>query len=304
MSVPDAARRYTARPMNRPLVAFLLLILAPAAVSAAVTLTDDFGAKLTLPAPAARIVSLSPGGTEMLFAAGAGDHVIATVEYSDEPAAAKRVPRIGDVVSVDIERLVAMHPDVVVVWPGGGNAAEIGKISKLGIPLYRQQADTLADLPASLRRLGLLAGTYPVADRNASDLTARLQKISRQYAAGKPVTVLLQVWSHPLYTVGGKQLMSDALRLCGAQNVFADLNEPGPVVEVEAVIARNPDMIIASAPADTAAQWLAAWKRFPSLRAVKSGRLVAFHDERLSRLGPSAIEATEGLCQAIARAGR
>src|SRR5581483_8348487 len=126
--------------MNRPACLLIVLaIVAPMAAIAAVQLTDDSGAQLTLAAPAARIVSLAPGATERLFAAGAGDHVIATVEYSDVPPAAKRVPRIGDVVSVDIERLVAVHPEVVVIWPGGGNAAEIEKIARLGIPLYRQE---------------------------------------------------------------------------------------------------------------------------------------------------------------------
>ena len=236
----------------------------------------------------------------MLFAAGAGSHVIATVEYADEPAAAKRVPRIGDVVSVDIERLVAMHPDVVVVWPGGGNGADIGKIGKLGIPLYRQQADTLEALPDSLRRLGRLAGTEAVADRNAAGLAARLRSIAKQYGGEPPVTAFIQVWSHPLYTVGRKQLMTDAFRLCGVRNVFADLKEPSPVVEIEATIARNPDMIVAVTETGAAAEWLEEWRRFPSMQAVKSGRLVSFQDVRLVRLGPSAVEATEALCKVVA----
>ena len=125
--------------MRQSILLLLLGSLASLAAQAApLRVADDLGGTVTLPAPAGRIVSLSPGATEMLFAAGAGSHVIATVEYADEPAAAKRVPRIGDVVSIDIERLVAMRPDVVVVWPGGGNGPDIGKIGKLGIPLYRQ----------------------------------------------------------------------------------------------------------------------------------------------------------------------
>jgi iron complex transport system substrate-binding protein len=288
--------------MRRLIPTLLTLLAAVAARAAPLSVTDDLGNTLTLPAPATRIVSLSPGGTEMLFAAGAGSHVIATVEYADEPPAAKQVPRIGDVVSVDIERLVAMHPDVVVVWPGGGNGADIGKIGKLAIPLYRQQADTLAALPDSLRRLGRLAGTQAVADRNASELAARLQSIAAQYSREPPVTAFIQVWSRPLYTVGGKQLMTDAFALCGVRNVFADLKEASPVVEVEAVIARNPDMIVAVTETAAAAGWLEEWRRFPSMNAVKSGRLVSFQDARLVRLGPSAVEATEALCKRLAAA--
>jgi iron complex transport system substrate-binding protein len=267
---------------------------------------DDLDRPVTVREPPLRIVSLTPGATEMLFAAGAGAELIATVEYSDEPPAARHVPRIGDVAAVDMERLVALRPDVVVAWPAGGNPAQREKIAGLHIPLYQQQLERLADLPASLRRLGALAGTQAAAERAARDIEARLAALRRTYGAdgARRPTVLLQVWNRPVYTVGGHHLMSDALELCGARNVFADLAEAGPVVDTEAVIARNPDIILAAAPPGEGAAWLADWKRFPSLAAVHNGRLVAFEDQALSRLGPSVIDATEGLCRTIARLGR
>ena len=267
---------------------------------------DDLDRPVTVRSPPLRIVSLTPGATEMLFAAGAGAELIATVEYSDEPPAARHVPRIGDVAAVDMERLVALRPDVVVAWPAGGNPAQREKIAGLHIPLYQQQLERLADLPASLRRLGVLAGTQAAAERAARDIEARLAALTRTYGAdgARRPTVLLQVWNRPVYTVGGHHLMSDALELCGARNVFADLAEAGPVVDTEAVIARNPDIILAAAPPGEGAAWLADWKRFPSLAAVHNGRLVAFEDQALSRLGPSVIDATEGLCRTIARLGR
>src|ERR1700736_677106 len=117
----------------------------------AVTIPDDTGHMVTLPTIPTRIISLAPGATDRAFAAGAGNHVIATVEYSDEPAAAKQVPRIGDVVAIDIEKFVALRPEVAVVWPGGGNPAQIAEIDRLGIPLFRQQVNSLADLAGSLR---------------------------------------------------------------------------------------------------------------------------------------------------------
>jgi iron complex transport system substrate-binding protein len=261
---------------------------------------DDTGRSVSLTAAPRRIVSLAPGATEMLFAAGLGDRLIATVDYSDEPAAAKRVPRIGDVTAVDMERLVALHPDLVVVWPGGGNPAQIDKIARLGIPVYRQQVNKLADLPSSLRRLGALAPDNAVAEQAARALEQELVRLAREYGGGKHPTVLLEVWNRPIYTVGGTHLMSDALTLCGARNVFGDLREQGPVIDTEAVIARNPDMIVAASPPGEATGWLADWKRFPSLTAVRTGRLVPFEDQRLSRLGPSVIPATEALCRAIA----
>lgn len=279
----------------------LFASLSPVA-GAAITVTDDTGAHIVLPAPAARIVSLTPGATETLFAAGAGGHIVATVEYSDEPAAAKRIARIGDATAIDIERLIALHPDVVVIWPGGSNAAQVEKVARLGIPLYRQEVDVLEDLPKSVRRLGVLTGTSPVANRNAQALEQRLTHLEQQYADSRHLTVLIQAWNRPIYTVGGTQLMSDALRICGAQNVFGDLKTPGPAVDVEAVIARNPDVILAAAPAGEANAWLADWRRFPDLRAVKSGRLIPFEVGSFSRLGPSVVDATEQLCKVLAAA--
>jgi len=276
---------------------------APAAgPRAAVTVVDDTGQRITLAAPASRLVSLAPGATEMLFAAGAGDRIIATVEYSDEPAAAHLVPRIGDVIAIDMERLVALRPDVAVVWPGGGNIAQIEQIGRIGIPLYRQQVNTLADLPASIRRLGVLAGTSADAERSARELEGRLARLSHLYENKQPPTVLLEVWNHPIYTVGGTHIMSDALRICGARNVFSDLHELGPAVDIEAIVARNPGIIIAASPPGAGAEWVADWQRFRMLRAVRNNKVIPFEDQRLTRLGPSVIDATEGLCKVLAGA--
>jgi iron complex transport system substrate-binding protein len=280
----------------------------PPAADALRSVSDDLGRTVAVARPPLRIVSLTPGATEMLFAAGAGAQLIATVEYSSEPAAARAVPRIGDVAAIDMERLVALRPQVVIAWPAGGNPAQRAKIGALGIPLYQQQVARLSDLPGSLRRLGVLAGTEAVAERAAAALEARLAALERTYGAatagGTRPTVLLQVWNRPIYTVGGRHLMSDALELCGARNLFADLSEPGPIVDTEAVIARNPDIILAAAPPGEGAAWVADWQRFPSLAAVRHHRVVAFENQALSRLGPSVLDATEELCRTIARVSR
>jgi iron complex transport system substrate-binding protein len=272
------------------------------------SVSDDLGRAVAVARPPLRIVSLTPGATEMLFAAGAGAQLIATVQYSSEPPAARAVPRIGDVAAIDMERLVALRPQVVIAWPAGGNPAQRAKIAALGIPLYQQQVARLSDLPGSLRRLGVLAGTEALAEHAARALEARLDALERSYraatAGGQRPTVLLQVWNRPIYTVGGRHLMSDALELCGARNVFADLPEPGPLVDTEAVIARNPDIILAAAPPGEGAAWVADWQRFSSLAAVRNHRVVAFENQALSRLGPSVLDGTEELCRTIARVSR
>ena len=269
-------------------------------------MVDDTGAHLKLAQPARRIVSLAPGATEMLFAAGAGARLIATVAYADQPAAARQVPRIGDSSAIDMERLLVLKPDVVVYWPGGNNPAQIAQLKRLGFALYGQQVNRLGDLVASLRRLGILAGTEAAARQRAGQLQAQLLQLRARYSKRAPVTALLETWNQPLYTVGGRHLMSDALTVCGAVNVFGDLPQLSPAVQVEAVITRDPDLIIAAAPPGAGAQWLQAWRNFPALKAVRSGKLLDFQDQALSRLGPSVLDATAGLCAQIesARAKR
>jgi len=282
--------------------------VAPGASKPVRTVPDDLGRAVAVARAPLRIVSLAPGATEMLFAAGAGGQLIATVEYSSEPAAARGVPRIGDVAAIDMERLVALQPDVVIAWPAGGNPAQRAKIAALGIPLYQQQVARLADLPGSLRRLGVLAGSEAVAEGAAAALETRLSALKRAYSGlstdGHRPIVLLQVWNRPIYTIGGRHLMSDALELCGARNVFADLPEAAPLVATEAVIGRNPDIILAAAPPGEGAAWVADWQRLPGLAAVRNHRVVAFENQALSRLGPSVLDATEDLCRTLARVSR
>ena len=291
----------------------VLLLLASAGLTLAAEaapgplrkVSDDLGRAIELAAPPLRIVSLSPGATEMLFAAGAGAQLVATVQYSSEPPAARSVPRIGDVAAIDMERLVALRPDVVIAWPSGGNPAQRAKMQTLRIPLYQQEVARLADVPGSLRRLGLLAGTAAVAEPAAAAMEARLSALRHAYSlAGRRPTVLLQVWNRPIYTIGGRHLMSDALELCGARNLFGDLPEPGPLVDTEAVIGRNPDIILAVAPPGEGASWVADWQRFPNLAAVRNHRVLAFEDQALSRLGPSVLDGTEELCRTIASLSR
>jgi iron complex transport system substrate-binding protein len=269
--------------------------------SSRATVIDDLGRKVTVRYPPQRIVSLAPGATAMLLAAGAGDQLVATIEYSGQPASERNLPKVGSAEAIDMERLIALRPDVVVVWPDGNNPAQIATIERLGLPVYRQEAVTLDGIGDSLRRLGKLTGTSRVADQEAGSLEARLAVLRRQHAnVSRAPTVFLEVWDRPLYTVGGKELMSDALRVCGARNVFADLPQRAPSISIEAVIARHPDIIIAAAPPGMGFSWLAQWNRFPSLRAVRTGRLMTFEDQRLSGLGPGAIDATAGMCAKLA----
>jgi iron complex transport system substrate-binding protein len=276
-----------------------ICFLPALAAGATMEIVDDEGRTIVLPQPVQRIVSLAPGATEMLFAAGAGALIVATVQYADEPLAARAIPRVGDAQAFDLERILALRPDVVVVWSNGNSTASIERLQRLGLRLYRHKAERLSDLAGSLRRMGAIAGTQTIADAAATQLDARILALRARARGSSGLQVFLQVWDHPLYTVGGRQPLSEALQLCGAHNIFADLTVPAPVVSTEAVLARTPDVVVAAAQAGPARQWLDQWRGYPSLRATRAGNLVAFEDTSLTRIGPGAIAATEKLCRLL-----
>lgn len=282
------------------LLAFLAAPLAAAPASRVVT--DDTGTAVTPGAGPCRIVSLAPGTTAMLYAAGAGACLIGTIAHSVEPAEAAKLPVIGDAETLDLERLLAQRPTVVVVAVDVVQRMRIDRIRSLGIPVYQVHVTSLSGMPASLRRLGILAGTDAVAERAADALDADLAALRARFVARAPIRVLYQVWDQPIYTIGGRHVINDALQLCGARNIFADLGTAAPAVTREAALARDPQLILASAPPGSSDAWLAEWRRFPTLAAVKNGQLVAYTDERVDRMGPSVIAATAHLCEVIDQA--
>ncbi len=282
----------------------LAATLAPpnSAAQQPLVVTDDTGTRLSLPGPARRIVSLTPGGTEMLFAAGAGDRILATSRGSEAPEAAKRIPTIGDANAIDFERLVALRPDIVVIWEHLNNRRVVESLQKLRLRVYALRARSLADIPRSVRRLGVLAGTSAAAEVEARALEARLQKLAGRSVEGEPLRVFYMLWAEPLYTIGGRHVIGDAIARCGGRNIFEDIDFPAPIVEIEAVVARDPDVMLLSAPPITARDWRERWARFTTIRAVRTGQMLTFSDRRLDRMGPSAIDAVEALCAVLDRA--
>ena len=288
--------------MARLAAAVLLLALAQAQAAdvSALQLQDDDQHTLQLPHAAQRIVSLAPGATAMLFAAGAGAHVVGTSAYSDEPEAATHIERVGDAQSFDLERILALHPDVVVVWGGGTSPTQLARMEGVGLHIYRHRLARLDDIAASLTRFGRLAGTEAVAQAAAAQVTQRVAALRARYLQALPATVLIQVWDRPIYTVGRTEIMTDVIHACGYRNLYEDLTDPGPAVTLESVLARDPQIILALPPdAKSGRDWVAAWRAYPSMRAVRSGNVVSWTDQRLSRLGPSIIDAAEDLCGAL-----
>jgi iron complex transport system substrate-binding protein len=285
-------------PRRALLGALLLLPLA----ALARTVRDDAGITVKIPDAPCRIVSLAPGTTAMLYAAGAGHCLVGTIAHSDEPAEAAKVPVVGDAETLDFEQLLALRPTVVVVAVDVVQRVRIDRLRALGVPVYQVHVTRLSGMPESLRRLGELSGTRDTAQRVADGLDAELARLAARYRARTPLRVLYQIWDKPIYTIGGKHVISDALTLCGATNIFGDLSTAAPAVTREAAVLRDPELILASAPPQAAEEWLAEWRKFPALTAVRNGHLVKYTDERIDRMGPSVIAATANLCAVIDQA--
>lgn len=268
---------------------------------ATVSATDDTGATVSLPAPAQRVISLAPHVTELIYAAGGGSKLVGTVSYSDYPPAAQKVPRVGDNKALDLERIVALKPDLIVVWRHGNAQAQLERLRELHIPLFFSEPHQLDDVAVTLTRLGSLLGTSGTADAAASAYRADIERLRTRYANRPPVSVFYEVWDQPLMTLNGTHMISDVITLCGGRNVFAQLAPLVPTVSTEAVIAANPEAIVtASAGAtkpDAPLAKLDSWHTWPSLTAVARNNLFAIDGDLIDRPAPRIAQGAEQLCE-------
>jgi iron complex transport system substrate-binding protein len=275
---------------------WLGLLLAVSVQAAPVRLVDDAGQTLVFERPPQRIISLTPHLTELLFAVGAGEQVVGVDSASDYPQAVRTLPRVGDYSRINFERILALKPDLVIVWMGGNRAADIHALKQMGLPVLHTQATRLDDVARLLRLIGQASGHAGEGEAAALDFSKRLAALQVPAGRAPPLAVFYQVWDRPLMTVGGTHWISDALAMCGARNIFADLNALSPVVSLEAVLRRAPALVVSGSDApDMRLQW----QRFASLPAVKNQAFVRVDADRLHRLTPRLVEGVSDLCTAI-----
>ena len=283
------------RPLLLPLLPLVAAVLACLPARAEIVVTDVSGVTIRLAAPARRIVSLAPHITELLFAAGAGDRVVGTVDYSDYPPAARALPKVGGH-ALDLEAIVAFKPDLVMGWQSGNPAAAVSRLRSMGLNVHLSQPNRIEDIAGELERIGQLAGTEATANAAATAFRQRYARLAARYSQRPPVAVFYQIWKQPLMTVNGKQIISDAIRLCGGRNVFAQLPILAPTVTVEAVIAANPEVIVASGMGESRPEWLDDWRRWSTLAAVAAGNLYFVTPDLIQRHTPRILDGAEKLC--------
>ncbi|HJV00561.1 MAG TPA: cobalamin-binding protein [Burkholderiaceae bacterium] len=287
---------------HRILACALALLCTP--LHAAITVRDDAGNTVTLARPAQRVIAMAPHITELLFAAGGGERVVGAMNYSDYPPAARRVPQVGSNEQIDMERILALKPDLLVVWKSGNTARQLEQLKSLGVPMFYSEPQKLDEVATSLTRLGQLLGTEPAAQAAARDYRARIAALASAYARRPPVRVFYQIWDKPLFTLNGEHIASDVMRLCGGQNVFAGQKVVAPSVSTEAVLQENPEAIVGSERAGEPEAGIYLWKQYPGMQAVKRGNLFALDGDKLTRATPRIADAATQLCEKLETARR
>jgi iron complex transport system substrate-binding protein len=232
----------------------------------AIQIRDDRGSPVELNTRPARIVALSPHLVELVYAAGAGAQLAAVVRYSDFPQPATRLPQVGDASRVDLERVIALKPDLILGWQSGNPAGDLERLERLGFPVFVTEPRRLSDIARLLRTIGALAGTGQAADAAAKAFESDLAALRERYSTRSPVRVFYEIWHRPLLTVNGAHLISDVVALCGGRNVFADAAVLTPSVSLEAVLAAQPDVVLGGSSAARPEELESEWRHSPITR--------------------------------------
>jgi iron complex transport system substrate-binding protein len=277
----------------------LCLFLVPASAPA-LTVVDQTGRPLDLPAPPRRIVSLVPSVTEDLYAIGAQGALVGVTDFCDYPPRARRKAHVGDMLAPNLETLVSLKPDLVVATRSGNREETFDQLKRLAIPVYLVDPVSVADVLRLIAGLGELTGHRDGAAAVTSDLERRVAAV-RERVAGRPhPRVLYVLWPEPLIVPGRGSLVSELIALAGGLSVTADQGQGYPRMSLEAAVGRSPEVIIlARHGGGTGPAALTQWRRLESLPAIKSGRLYAADGNLLHRYGPRIVEGLESLARLI-----
>ena len=284
------------------LLSYFSMSLPATANGTDIQVRDDAGQLIELEQPARRIVALAPFLTELVFAAGAGDLLVGVSAFSDYPDEARAIPQLGDAYGLDLERLLSLRPDLVLAWSSGTGAAQIGKLRDLGLTVYVSEPRRLGDIGSTLERFGALSGRQHTARAAATEFGAAIDALRARYSGQAPIRVFYELWHQPWITVGGPHFISDVIALCGGRNAFADVNELAPVVDAEAVLARDPQVVLVGAESASDESVRRRWQRWALVSAVREGHVYVVPPELLQRQTTRVVAGATQACELIARA--
>lgn len=276
---------------------FLACILeSSAGVAAAPATIHDARGKPFALYDAKRIVTLAPHIAELISAIGAAPRIVGVSRFTDYPAQLASRPLVGDSAKLDIERIVALKPDLVIAWLSGNSAHEITRLEQLGLRVFVTESRRLDDIPRTLRQLGELI------DANGAQAARAFEQAVASYGRQRRtprLSVFYQIWPQPLTTLNGMHWISDVIALCGGENVFAALKPIAPTVSIEAVLQKNPQVILAAVDRPEAEAQLAQWRRYGAINAVKHKALYALSADVLHRPTPRLLAGIKSVCDAL-----
>lgn len=263
-----------------------------------ISVIDYNGDTVSLKHKAKRIIALAPHIVENIYTAGAGAQLIATVAHSNYPEDASALPIVGGYNSLNLEKIIELAPDLVIAWGSGNSRSSVNRIKELGYPVYVDEPNSLSDIAKSISDIATLTGqktTTQLMEKFLEDLN----QVSKEYAKKTKVTTFYQVWNKPLTTISGQHIISDAIRICGGLNIYAQESAIAPVINIESLLERNPKVIIASGASDTRPQWLDEWYDWPSLQAVKSNNLFYVNPNHIQRHTVRVLIGIDKICQQL-----
>jgi iron complex transport system substrate-binding protein len=244
-----------------------------------------------------RIVALAPNLTELAYAAGAGDLLVGVSAYSDYPAEALSLPIVGDAFMIDQEQLALLNPDLLLVWEAGTAPRVVDELRNLGYPVELVRTNSLDDVSSAMMRIGELTGREASARHAVADYEERLAEFRRYPTGEGDIRVFYQVSARPLYTVNGEHYVSELISICGGINVFENLGELAPTVDVEAVVERDPEVLLTSSDAEDDA--FSEWSRWPDIAANRYANHFRLPADTIGRATPRLAQAAEAVCDAL-----
>ena len=253
-------------------------------------------------AQALRIISLAPHITEMVYSAGAGEQLVGVVVYSDYPPAAKKLPIIGSYTGINIEEIIKLKPDLVLGWKEGNAFKDLARLKTLGIEVWHSDVKTLNDIPKHIREIAKKTGTEQHAQTVTAELETILSSLQATHHDVKTIRSFYQIWQKPLITVNGKQFISQAIELCGGENIFYDALQLSPQVSLESVIARNPAIILMGGPINFQQEWKKNWQKFTFIDAVKNQQIIVLNPDLYQRPTERFIRELPNLCKILDKA--
>lgn len=285
--------------MIRRILAVITVLFAAASSQAGPTVVDSSGREVSLERPAQRIIGLAPHIVENLFSAGAGGKLVGVVSYSDYPPATAGIPQVGSAYAWSLESVVALNPDLVVLWGSGNGMAALPQLERLGLKVYVSEPRELDDIAASIRAFGTLAGTAETAEKNARKLEREVSELQARYSRKATLRVFYQIWNRPLQTINGEHMISHVIALCGGRNIFAEEPQLAPLIGLETVLQADPDAIVASGMDESRPEWLDNWLQYRSLRAVNTGALLHIHPDIIQRPTARIASGAAELCRKL-----